>query len=145
MIFKKKYLQSMKEIRFQAKPKQENPNQNKIPTTCSRVMRLWHNWVYLLNFVDLCFPISEINNNKKVRFDQYDGRRDSKHCNKWFSSSYFMVQFGKLASKANVLFCSKWVWVNQERERERDMFLQRWCWAWIAGLFLCLGELVVGK
>ena len=38
-----------------------------------------------------------------------------------------MVQFGELASKAKVLFSSKWVWVNQKRkemgrvrERERE-------------------------
>ena len=36
-----------------------------------------------------------------------------------------MVQFGKLASKAKVLFCSKWVWVNQKRERERERERER--------------------
>ena len=41
--FQKEIFASIKEVRLQAKPKQENPNQNKIPTTCSRVMRLWHN------------------------------------------------------------------------------------------------------
>ena len=35
-----------------------------------------------------------------------------------------MLQFGELASKAKVLFCTKWVWMNQKRketgkERER--------------------------
>ena len=42
-----------------------------------------------------------------------------------------MVQFGKLASTAKVLFCSKWVRVNQkrketggEREREREGITQ---------------------
>ena len=41
--FQKEIFASIKEVRLQAKPKQENPNQNKIPTMRSRVMYLWHN------------------------------------------------------------------------------------------------------